>query len=236
MISAKTKCNKEAVYLLSIVEVDREDRILCQVSGCGHSVYKRIHVVLVGTEFKILGSQCYQRLYGNASPSNSVPQYGSAEGRHLTDEERRLLVENTAMFIESLEAKRIEMEMLVDSETISRQRESDAREKMRQQLQRHQKAQVGWLSRHTNEVAPAYDISNMLNWKWMVGVSREAVANAYKRNSVLNSNFDIILQCLKEKAWATPYTFALYVEGKYFLPKGNCLEALDKLGLVEQYR
>jgi hypothetical protein len=48
-------------YLLAVVEVDREDRIQCQAEGRGHSVYKRIHVVLTGMAFKVLGSQCYER-------------------------------------------------------------------------------------------------------------------------------------------------------------------------------
>jgi hypothetical protein len=52
-------------YLLAVVEVDREARILCQAEGCGHSVFKRIHVVLEGTEFKVFGAQCYQRLFGH---------------------------------------------------------------------------------------------------------------------------------------------------------------------------
>lgn len=34
-----------AAELLAIVEVDKADRVVCQADGCGHSVYRRIHVV-----------------------------------------------------------------------------------------------------------------------------------------------------------------------------------------------
>lgn len=64
-----------------------------------------------GLEFKVLGSQCYERLYGQAL-SAGVPQYGSGIGKLLTAEERQVLVENTANFIESLEAEGIELERL----------------------------------------------------------------------------------------------------------------------------
>lgn len=235
MTTTKTGLTQEAAWLLSIVEVDREDRILCQAVGCGRQVYKRIHVVLVGTEFRVLGSHCYQILYGTAGEPAQEPEYGTFEGRRLSDEQRQMLIENTALFIENLEAKRAEMEQIAAAEVISRQRESDARAKIRQRLQRYQLTQGTWPSRHINADNPAYDISNMLNWKWKAGASRDAIAIAYKNYPALQPHFDVVLQCLAEKKRTTPYAFTLYVEGRHFLPKGKCLEALDKLGLVEQY-
>jgi hypothetical protein len=97
-------------YLLAIVEVERADRIQCQAGGCGHSVYKRIHIVLAGLEFRVLGSQCYERLYGQTNAIGQAPEFGTGSGRLLTPEERLVLVENTAAFIESLEAERAELE------------------------------------------------------------------------------------------------------------------------------
>lgn len=235
MIAAKTDLNQEAAWLLSIVEIDREDRILCQAVGCGRPIHKRIHVVLVGTEFRVLGSQCYQILYGIAGAPAQEPEYGTFEGRRLTDEERRALIENTALFIENLEAKRAEMEQIAATEAMSRQRESDARAKIREHMHRYQSTQRTWPSRHVDADNPVYDISNMLNWRWKAGASRDAVAIAYKKYPVLQQHFDVVIQCLAEKKRTSPYTFALLVEGKYFLPKGMCLEALDKLGLIEQY-
>ncbi len=116
-----------AAYLLTIVEVDKHDRVQCQAEGCGHSVYKRIHVVLAGLEFKVLGSQCYQRLYGHANPAAATPQYGSGTGRLLTAGERLVLGENTAKFIEALEAERVDLERLAALEAARRQQQDNER-------------------------------------------------------------------------------------------------------------
>ncbi len=34
-----------SVQLMAVGEIDNEDRIICQRDGCGHRVYKRIHIV-----------------------------------------------------------------------------------------------------------------------------------------------------------------------------------------------
>jgi hypothetical protein len=101
---------ESSAYLLAIVEVDKADRIFCQADGCGHSVYKRIHVVLANGEFTVLGSQCFDRLHGQTALAGQTPQYGAASGRLLTPAERLVLVENTAAFIEALEAERVQLE------------------------------------------------------------------------------------------------------------------------------
>lgn len=54
----------KSAYLLDVVEVDRDRRVRCQAEGCGHSVYARIHLVLVDGQFQVLGGNCLQRLYG----------------------------------------------------------------------------------------------------------------------------------------------------------------------------
>ena len=41
-----------SAYLLDIAEVDRDKRIRCQAEGCGHSVYARIHILLVDGRFQ----------------------------------------------------------------------------------------------------------------------------------------------------------------------------------------
>lgn len=90
-----------SVRLMAIVEVAEDKKIRCQAEGCGHSVYKRIHVVRDGEEFLVLGSECYKKLYGDASDSS--PHYGSGEGKLLTDEERAILIKNTRLLIEAFE-------------------------------------------------------------------------------------------------------------------------------------
>ena len=89
--------------LLAIVEVSPELRVACHASGCGHSVYKRIHVVSIDGSLQVLGSECFKRLFGGVIGAN--PAYGSSDGRRLTDTERRMLQENAAQLIAQFEAE-----------------------------------------------------------------------------------------------------------------------------------
>lgn len=107
-------------HLLSIVEVSHANRIRCQADGCGHSVFKRIHVVLDNGKFHVLGSQCFATLYGGLG-TVAAPYYGGGAARPLTDDERALLVENTARFIEQLENERIENERVAAVHEAERQ-------------------------------------------------------------------------------------------------------------------
>ena len=125
-------------HLLSIVEVSHANRIRCQADGCGHSVFKRIHVVLDNGKFHVLGSQCFAKLYG-ALGTTAAPYYGGADARPLTDAERAMLVENTVRFIEQLENERIDNERVATAFEAERQqtkRVAAALEAERQQNER----------------------------------------------------------------------------------------------------
>ena len=119
--------------LLTVVEVSKEDRVLCQAEGCGHSVYKRIHVIQDGDSgLKVLGSECFKRLYAHV---DDTPRYGSSEGRKLTDTERQLLLQNTQRFIEQLEAERLaqyeqELQQRAQQQQEAAQRETRDRERL----------------------------------------------------------------------------------------------------------
>lgn len=89
--------------LIAIVEVDRANRVQCQAPGCGHGVYRRIHVVRNGGALGVYGSDCFGRLFAHLE--KEAPRYGGGTGRELTPEERRMLVENTARLIELFEAE-----------------------------------------------------------------------------------------------------------------------------------
>lgn len=95
--------SRSADHLLAVVEVEPEKRIRCQALGCGHTVYKRIHVVSVEGELQVVGSDCFKRLF--AGVIGSKPSYGSSDGRRLTDEERKLLEQNTAELVAQLKAE-----------------------------------------------------------------------------------------------------------------------------------
>ena len=91
--------------LLAVVGVEKDDRVVCQAPGCGHGVYRRIHVVrLDDGDMKVYGSDCFERLYGHLVRKS--PHYGSGEGRDLTPEERQMLAENTERLIARFEDER----------------------------------------------------------------------------------------------------------------------------------
>lgn len=105
--------------LLTVVEVPKDRRVVCQASGCGHGVYKRIHVVQDGDQMMILGADCFMRLYGHLGLNRMKPTYGSSDGRKLTEEERKLLSENTQNLIDLLQEEHVTNEQRIALERAS---------------------------------------------------------------------------------------------------------------------
>lgn len=91
--------------LLAVVEVPRDERVRCQSSGCNHPVFRRIHVVREGSTIRVYGSECFKKLFVGLPVASATPQYTSSDGRHLTDEERQLLIENTERLIQQFETE-----------------------------------------------------------------------------------------------------------------------------------
>ena len=222
-------------YLLAIVEVDKADRIQCQAEGCGHSVYKRIHVVLTGLEFKVLGSQCYGRLYGHASSTGS-PQYGSGTGRLLTAEERQVLVENTAAFIDRLETERIELESMAALQAARQLEVELAQAARRSTMQIGQPTRRPDLSRQIerDECSPLYEGGEMLRWKWKSAEEVAASIAEAEVNPPQGPYQASVIACFKGQRRPTPYAFALDVEMRHRLPKAYIFRALDELNLIER--
>jgi hypothetical protein len=92
-----------ASSLIAIVEVPYDQRVRCCAQGCGHSVYKRVHIVQHEGVFSVFGSDCFAKLFGGTDWARRLPHYGSGEGRLLTPEERALLVENTERLIQQFQ-------------------------------------------------------------------------------------------------------------------------------------
>lgn len=227
--------DQASALLLAIVEVDKSDRIQCLAEGCGHSVYKRIHVVLVGLEFKVLGSQCYERLYGHAS-SASLPQYGSGTGRLLSAEERQVLVENTATFIERLETERIELERLAALQAARQHDMELAQAARRSAMQNGQPARRPDPPRQIerDERSPLYEGGEMLRWKWKG--DEETAASIAEADAIPPQGpyHATVLAYFKAHRRPTPYSFALDVEVRQCLPKAYIFRALDELNLIER--
>lgn len=94
-----------AAQLLAVVEVPHDDRVRCQAAGCNHSVFRRIHVVYENSVICVYGSECFKKLFVGLPVASSTPRYSSSEGRHLTEDERRLLIENTERLIQQFESE-----------------------------------------------------------------------------------------------------------------------------------
>lgn len=103
---------KQDAYLYAVLRLDHKNRIQCQNDGCGHSVYAAIYVVRQADKFMLLGRDCFSALYGHEwglGRPRYMPNYQSGSGgRLLSAQERLLLIENTAAFVEKLEIEFIE--------------------------------------------------------------------------------------------------------------------------------
>lgn len=230
--NAEREAHEGDAYLLAVVEVDKADRIQCQAEGCGRSVYKRIHVVLAGLEFKVLGSQCYERLYGQDTLTSQTPQYGTGTGRLLTQEERLILVENTTAFIESLEAERVELERRAALKAAQQREVESARAAIQPAPREH------WLKRpqHIAKDArsPIYEGGEMLRWRWRTSEAMTASIAEYEAYPLQGPFHARVMASFKNGSWLTPYAFALDVELRQCLPKAYIFRALDELNLIER--
>jgi len=63
----------EDLEFIATIEVPEHKKVLCQADGCGHSVYRRVHVIRQKSNIGVYGSSCAQKLFGqllrNARPS-----------------------------------------------------------------------------------------------------------------------------------------------------------------------
>lgn len=92
---------RESARLMAIVAVAPENRVMCQQPGCGHGVYAAIHVVQVDGQLLVMGSSCFAKRFGSAN-ALGTPKYAGAgiQQLELSDEERSMLVSNTAALLE----------------------------------------------------------------------------------------------------------------------------------------
>jgi len=108
----------ESPSLLAVVEVPYADRVRCSAQGCGHSVYRRVHLVREASVTRVYGSDCFSRHFGSTHLARSSPHYSSVAGRALTPEERQLLINNTERLIELFEAERLAAIAKVESRRV----------------------------------------------------------------------------------------------------------------------
>lgn len=226
-------------YLLAVVEVDPDARILCQAEGCGHSVFKRIHVVLEGTEFKVFGSQCYQRLFGHLGKAAMTPQYGSSEGRRLTADEQLTLAENTARFIELLENERLEFERKAALAAAAAAAENERREKALLQsepLHYDVKPKIPPPPAE-QEVSPedmCFHGKAGMHWMWSRSHAQaESRIAAYRQGAEPSAVVELVLKYALRPSRGDPWLTAINIERNHGVAQFLTLKTLYALALIE---
>ena len=105
--------------LAAVVEVEHEDRVQCQCNGCGHVVFKRVHLMVwEDGRIECWGSDCFKREHAGSKNFDGVPSNGGS-GRKLTPEERAMLTNNREQLVAQFRAerKRIEDERVAPKAT-----------------------------------------------------------------------------------------------------------------------
>ncbi|MGP1345511.1 MAG: hypothetical protein ACTS3F_02430 [Phycisphaerales bacterium] len=95
--------SKDKPWMLAAVfGVDKADRVQCQCKGCGHAVYRRVHMIVWSDgRIECWGGICYQRELGVAARELGIkPMFTGTGGHRLTAEERAMLDENRERLIE----------------------------------------------------------------------------------------------------------------------------------------
>lgn len=88
--------------LLAIVSVEESKRVRCQYPGCGHPIYRSIHVVQDGSDLLLIGSTCITKDGFGTDLGEPAYTHGGGGGRLLSEEERQALIANTAELIARL--------------------------------------------------------------------------------------------------------------------------------------
>lgn len=91
--------------LIAVVEVELAYRIRCQAPGCSRAVHKAVHVIAADGRLLVYGSSCSADYFGFGKGNSPGPRYGTSKGRKLTNDERNMLVANTASLVARMEAE-----------------------------------------------------------------------------------------------------------------------------------
>ncbi|OEZ52836.1 hypothetical protein JAB5_19310 [Janthinobacterium sp. HH103] len=224
-------------HLLSIVEVSHANRIRCQADGCGHSVFKRIHVVLDNGKFHVLGSQCFATLYGGLG-TVAAPYYGGGAARPLTDDERALLVENTARFIEQLENERIENERVAAVHEAERQQAELVSATLEAERQRADREMISARQKNTTQISdvdPAFASGKYRyiwssSWWKSSGALFENVRAVLRRPMHVDLIYRAIVEAVRQPT-ISPIEFATRLKAAG-VPSDVTLQCLCDLKLV----
>lgn len=88
--------------LVAILTVPKDKRVYCQHEGCNKTIYKEIHVLKSVEGFTIVGSTCFSKHFAGCTINRSLIGGCGSDVHNLTDNERDLLLSNTASLLKSL--------------------------------------------------------------------------------------------------------------------------------------
>ena len=74
----------DKLEFLAVIEIPKLKRILCQAEGCGHSVYKRVHIIKKNNQIEVYGSECAKKLFGTWL-KRETPSFSSITGVKLSE-------------------------------------------------------------------------------------------------------------------------------------------------------
>lgn len=89
------------IVALAIIELPEDEKVRCQIDGCARPIYKKVHIVKVNEKYQVIGSKCFQKKYMDSPIGVGV--YTGTQPRKLSEEEQRMLTENTERLIRYLE-------------------------------------------------------------------------------------------------------------------------------------
>ena len=108
--------------LLAILRVPKDQRVRCQAPGCRQAVYQSIHVVRLNGAVTIYGSECFKTHFLGHVLGGVAPVYSTVTNKLLTDAERAMLDNNTALLLEHLHGLHAENLSLVAAQRPVRSR------------------------------------------------------------------------------------------------------------------
>lgn len=208
-------------YLIAVVQLERADRVFCQAIGCGHTIFRRVHIVLSGTTFKLVGSDCFRRLYGHLPEEQRMPHYGNASGIEMSEEERQLVANNTAEFVARLEAEDQRRQLL--------------RENAMRLRNPHRDVDGYRVTADCPRVeGPLVSDKEALHYMWRRGVSALGAGISQKRiDCVDDPKAKAVLHYLVRGTWGDPWALAQYLLGRHGISHEFCLNVLKTYELVE---
>jgi len=89
------------IELIMVVEVPAHKKVLCQADGCGHAVFRRVHVIHQDGDIGVFGSSCAKKLLGERL-EKMRPTIGGGVEMTLSDIDVDLLIHNTEELIDKL--------------------------------------------------------------------------------------------------------------------------------------